>query len=358
MNTTLDPLMATANLAVLSDMLIEQGFSAKEIFAATELDETFLSSPYNPAKYSDFLKLVDRALHITKNPRLGLDFGRRLGFSGQGMIGLARISSRTLEDFLEFSAKAMTVTQPSVAMDMVKDNNTGRLRIEFAEVLSWGAARQFCVDYLSSSMAQNIKIFAPDTAHLVTYNLTSAADPDPAFYKHYFSSELVNFDQDFFSIEFPSSMVETPLSLSNPLAVRQGEELVQKMMSAFNAGFDPFILRVRLVIIKNKSRTPNAARVADKLGISVRTLHRRLAEHGTSFRKLAVECQLHIAVSLLERENCPVAKIAKRLGYSQISNFNVAFKQWTGMTVTEYRQQTAKKLRSGLSRRRLIELRL
>jgi AraC-like DNA-binding protein len=342
MDTTLDPLMATANLAVLSDMLLENGFSAKEVFTTTGLDEAFLSSPYNPARNSDFLKLVDRALHITKNPRLGLDFGRRLGFSGQGLIGLARISSSTLENFLEFSGRAMTVTQPSVAMDMVMDDKTGRLRIEFSEILPWGAARQFYIDYLFSSMAQNVKTFAPDSAHLVTYNLTAAADSDLAFYKHYLHSEIVNFDQDYLSIEFPLSMLEAPLNLSNPRAVRQGEELVQKMVSTFKAGFDPFILRVRLIIIKNKSSTPNAARVADKLSISVRTLHRRLAEHGTSFRKLAVECQLNIAKSLMERENCPVAKIAARLGYSQISNFNVAFKQWTGMTVTEYRQQTAR----------------
>lgn len=341
MEPNLDPVMAAANPSVLADFLFERGFSADEIFMGTGLEESFLSSPYNPVKYSQCLKLINRAILITGNPRLGLEIGKRLGISGQGLIGLARISSSTLEGFLTFSGKAVTVTQPSVALDMFKDQETGIIRLELSEIVPWGDARQFYIDYLFSSMAQNIKVFAPDHAHTVTYNSTSPADSDLGIYKDLLYSELINFDQSFLSLEFPRSMIEAPTHLRNPLTVRQGEELVRQLITTFESHYDPFILHVRLIILKNKSRTPNAARVAERLGISLRTLHRHLAHHGTSFQKLTIECQMSIAISLLGRENYPIVKIAERLGYSQASNFGVAFKKWTGLTPAEYRHQLA-----------------
>lgn len=335
----LDPLMAAANPAVLSDLLIEKGFRSKEIFSGTGLEETFLNSPYNPISYNGFQSLIERALELTENPRLGLEFGRRVGVTGQGRIGLARISNSSLRGFLDFATRAVRVTFPSVGLDTIENLETGSLRISISELLSWGNNRQFYIDYLFAGFAQNIKVFAPEHAANVVFNSTEERDTDLELFKEFLHSQNINFRQGSLSLDFPASMVNATVYLDNPLTVRQGEELLQGMIEEFESDYDPILLQLRRILLTNHAQTPNAARVAHKLGISVRTLHRHLARHGTSFRELTIDCQLSIATELLALEHYPIARIAERLGYSQASNFGVAFKHWTGMTPVAYRKK-------------------
>lgn len=71
--------------------------------------------------------------------------------------------------------------------------------------------------------------------------------------------------------------------------------------------------------------------VAERLGISVATLRRRLAEEGTTFRALVAQNRLERATHLLER-GASVTHVAEELGYSDVRAFNRAFKKWQGLT--------------------------
>ena len=80
--------------------------------------------------------------------------------------------------------------------------------------------------------------------------------------------------------------------------------------------------------------------VAAKLGLTRRTLQRRLSEHGTNFAQL-VEALLHKhAEELLGRTAKPVTDIALKLGYADMAHFTRAFKRWTGMAPSAYRRSS------------------
>lgn len=79
--------------------------------------------------------------------------------------------------------------------------------------------------------------------------------------------------------------------------------------------------------------------VADSLGLSPRTVERRLKSEGTSYREQVNYVQRILAQNLLQDQNLSTLEVCFLVGFSNISSFYEAFKRWTGKTVLEYRRQ-------------------
>jgi AraC-like DNA-binding protein len=93
-------------------------------------------------------------------------------------------------------------------------------------------------------------------------------------------------------------------------------------------------------LIKNAlpSGIPSLEKVSAHIGLSNRTLTRRLAENGTTFRGLIKKVQAEISKDLLLNTSSNVGEIAFQLGFSEQSAFNRAFKRWTGQSPVEFRK--------------------
>ena len=83
---------------------------------------------------------------------------------------------------------------------------------------------------------------------------------------------------------------------------------------------------------------PDIRMAAELAGLSVRTLSRRLAEEGTSYERLVERMRFAAAVDLLRGSQLRLIDIAYELGYSDPANFTRAFRRWTGLPPSEYRQ--------------------
>jgi AraC-like DNA-binding protein len=86
------------------------------------------------------------------------------------------------------------------------------------------------------------------------------------------------------------------------------------------------------------SGIPNIGELGKHMGVSARTLTRRLSENGFTFRELVRKNQQRIASELLRQSDSSVAEVAFQTGFSEQSAFNRAFKRWTGMSPLEYRK--------------------
>jgi AraC-like DNA-binding protein len=73
-----------------------------------------------------------------------------------------------------------------------------------------------------------------------------------------------------------------------------------------------------------------AAGIAGRLGVSERSLRRRLAE-GTSFGEVLDHLRHRLALQYLKDEHVSLKQVAWLLGYSEAGAFNHAFKRWTGI---------------------------
>lgn len=101
------------------------------------------------------------------------------------------------------------------------------------------------------------------------------------------------------------------------------------------------VQRLRSLLAARPGDFNRAEEVAAALNTSIRTLHRHLAQEGTSLQHLKDEARLAAALRLLGRSRKPVKQVAAALGFAGEKSFARAFRAWTGESPAEYRNRLA-----------------
>src|SRR6185369_10618542 len=83
---------------------------------------------------------------------------------------------------------------------------------------------------------------------------------------------------------------------------------------------------------------PGLDHMAQKLGMSSRTLQRKLRDHGTTHQDVLDQMRQDLATRYLQQPEMAIGEVAYLLGFSESSAFHRAFKRWTGATPTEFRK--------------------
>ena len=99
-----------------------------------------------------------------------------------------------------------------------------------------------------------------------------------------------------------------------------------------------FPTTLRLLVAGYLDEGLTIADCADLVGISGRTLQRRLAQHGTTYNELLNQARFDAAKQLLQDKSISVSNIGFELGYTNSANFTRAFRRWTGLSPRQYRQ--------------------
>lgn len=85
---------------------------------------------------------------------------------------------------------------------------------------------------------------------------------------------------------------------------------------------------------------PTLSLIASELGISARTLQRRLSDQGHSFQGVVDMARQDLAQRLLRETDYSLAEVAFLTGFAEQSGFTRAFKRWAGQTPRSYRLGT------------------
>jgi AraC-like DNA-binding protein len=85
------------------------------------------------------------------------------------------------------------------------------------------------------------------------------------------------------------------------------------------------------------SGRPEMVEVARELGMSERTLQRRITEAGSSFRQLMLETRQEVVRHLLTEPSIEIDEIACLVGYEDTNSFYRAFRSWEGTTPARWR---------------------
>lgn len=138
----------------------------------------------------------------------------------------------------------------------------------------------------------------------------------------------VEFDSPRNALVFPTELLAAPLPTADPhtaaLCVRQCEELLEQRRSR-----DGIAGEVRHQLLRVPGQVPTMGHIAAGMHIAERTLHRRLAREGTSYRALLDEVRETLAKELLAND-LTVKEVSDRLGYSEPAAFTHAYTRWHG----------------------------
>ena len=145
----------------------------------------------------------------------------------------------------------------------------------------------------------------------------------------------VLFDKPAVAIVFNVDLLDTP----NPHQAASGNvvTLADVMQGANSLPRDILgacSLTVRQRLMRGQTDLEGAAAA---LGITPRTLQRRLSEEGLSYGRVLAHCRKERAGGLLADRSVSISKISASLGYASQAQFTRVFKDWTGMTPRKFR---------------------
>jgi len=84
---------------------------------------------------------------------------------------------------------------------------------------------------------------------------------------------------------------------------------------------------------------PEQQALADQLGMSVRTMQRKLDIENTTYMKLKDDVRKRKALFYFEHTDKDINEISERCGFSEVASFTRAFTRWTGTTPSKYKKQ-------------------
>ncbi len=137
------------------------------------------------------------------------------------------------------------------------------------------------------------------------------------------------FDREDLSVQLPAANAEL---------ARQNDEVVVRFLARLEKADVVAQAHSKLIELLPSGHC-SKAEVARALHMSVRTLHNRLTEAGTTYQQLLDRTRRQLAEQYMQQPNVSVSEVAYLLGFSDCSNFSRAFHRWVGCSPSVYRER-------------------
>lgn len=147
------------------------------------------------------------------------------------------------------------------------------------------------------------------------------------------------FHQDFNGIVIAREDLDRPITSADPVLARQMVRYLEEMAAGRGSSFRDKVSEMILLLLPNGDCTVD--RVAERLAMDRRTLHRRLAAQGETFSGLLNAARRDTAEALLARSGRSFQAVAELVGFSSLSAFAHWFRRQFGCTASDYRARIA-----------------
>lgn len=148
----------------------------------------------------------------------------------------------------------------------------------------------------------------------------------------------IRFNQSSNSLIISEDTLELPLRRPDPLLLQTLEQHAQTQLNQLTTDQDIILQATRCLKDIMKSEPPRKERLAEMLGVSGRTLQRKLQAADSSYQDLLDTVRKESAEYYLAYTQLPMIDIAAHLGFSDTRSFHRSFKLWTDSTPGDFRQ--------------------
>ena len=324
---------------LLVDIAGEHGVALTDCLAGTGLREEELADPSATIRPSQYEPLARNILRLTENPGLCYEFGMRFRPTAHGFLGYAAMCCSTLGEALDLTVRFFPL-RVGEALSLRVDREGPQVVVTLREQGEVGDLRQFLFESLLIGLYLDSVHLVGEAPQRREVEIWLSHD-EPSYYHHYkdrLPIELV-YGKTRDQIRFPGDYLDRPLLMANPSAAQQAVLFCERELEDYRQREEAdWVRQVRRAMVKQEGGYYSLEEVAAVLHLSVRTLKRRLKEHGANYHRILKEARLERAVALL-KEGETVQTVAFQLGYQDPANFTRAFRRWTGCSPSDYRQQ-------------------
>ena len=148
----------------------------------------------------------------------------------------------------------------------------------------------------------------------------------------------VEFEQAFSGVLIENTVLDQPLPQADPQLAQVHERYTSARLEALTMNSASVAELQRWLAARVGPMLPRRADAAEVLGISERTLARRLRDQGQTFDGLLDEVRRQKALQAVAETSAALPEIAESLGFAEVSTFYRAFKRWTGSPPVRWRK--------------------
>lgn len=323
-------------LGPIADFLDHQGGSITRVMNDVDVPLAILDNPDTLVPLKEQFRVLERAARDIGDPHFGARLGRNVRIANLSAFGKWVSEAAGVRDAIGRSNRGLNLyLQTGTNLKLVETGSVARWSIEFLDPGSDGKYQNELLGL--SYLIDVVRCFTgphwtPDAVYT-----TCARNRQDGVLEQIFRSN-VRSGQAVPTIVFASALLDLGrvpshcVSLDSPPEAEAHPSPVPEAHGDYQA-----IAAVTFLALLDGY--PRIDWVAAKLGLTRRSLQRRLARHGTSFSDLVSRLLRERAEGLLATSPGSVTSIAMSLGYADAAHFSRAFKRWTGTTPSAFRSR-------------------
>lgn len=293
---------------------------------------------YESAGLDDFVRLLERARTFSRDQQLAWRVGSHADYATRGAIGRAVTGAATLGEGLRRLVTYYPLVQDATLLSLTVDGDQATLSYRILDPEIW--PRHEDALYSLGLYSGLVKIAAPDVWPDVEILIEAEKDWVRADLSGIVKAP-VSYGETANALRFPATALSARLAEQTVPDAGLLKTLSRDLVDARRR--KPVSDRLRDVMLRAIHEGAVAQEtVARELGLSSRTLRRKLAAEGLSFQGLLDECRMQVAaLEFRARPALSLSELALKLGYSEHSTFSRAFARWAGMAPQDYRRSVA-----------------
>lgn len=322
---------------ILVEVGEQHGVTARAVLSGTGLRSADLQDPELEIEAGQELAIARNLLRrLDDRPGLGVEAGRRYTLGGLGVWGFALLTSPTVRDMVRLGTRYAGLSFAFIRPVYLERADAARVVFDDSEIPD--DVRAFFVE---RELAKLLVLAPAVIGNRYGFHVETAFTGGRALaLRRIAGGNPVVSDAGEHALVFAGELLDKALPQADPVTGRaleaQCAELLQRRQRRRGIG-----AHVRSRLLSQLDRQLGIEQIAAEMHVDERTLRRKLAAEGTSFRELADEVRSTMALELLGDGQLTIQEVAARLGYHDAAAFSRAFKRWTGERPGEFRTTTA-----------------
>jgi AraC-like DNA-binding protein len=326
---------ATGGIARLVCARIRQsGIHPKPLLSKAGLTVDQIDNRTIRVKARSQIKLLELAADALHDNLLGFHLAREYDLREIGLLYYVSASSEILNEALHRVVRYSGIANEGVSLKF-------RATKEAAIGLNYvGVERQSDRHHVEFWMVSIIRLCRQLTNRRLVpsrIRVMHHRSNTPAELKSFLGC-VIEFASSVDEVVFPGAVKLMPISSSDPylneLLIKYCEEALERRRPERNTLRSSVENAMAPLLPHGKATAVETAR---RIGMSHRTLARKLSSQGLTFSKISEELKGNLANHYLRNGDLPISEVAWLLGYREISAFTHAFRRWTGMTPSQVR---------------------
>jgi AraC-like DNA-binding protein len=309
--------------------LKRRGFSDDTIFAESRIGWEQLLREDRLVSLERFRTLALRGLELTEEPWLGLPVGRSTQLSSHGPLGYAIVASSSTRETLRLLERYSEIRLHIAKFEVVEGKE--RTQLVVRDLAGWGDITEYISHHIVGAVSRAFETVtgAPLTGSRALFPFSKT--PWSERYADYLEGIAIEFDSPAVVLDLPNSVASAPCITADADAYEHAIRLCERETARHREGTN-VAGRVLSKLLERKGDYPTLQEMAKSLGMSERTLIRKLKAEGTSYQRLLDDVRQELALWYLRKTDLPVDSVAERLGYRDTTNFSRTCRRWFGVT--------------------------